>query len=354
MPYFEGFDAVTRERFAQKLIAAACAEFGFQMTDAEFVAHSENVVYRVTAQREGTRYEYALRISGPTRYTTPQLEAECRWIAAISRETSVAAPEPVAHRRRQTVCPRSGRWKKGMRMDSRNVTARWDWKREFALRMWRRIVSRRGLALRLFAVLLTAAILSAIGCRPESAQEPMQETMPPAEVDVVISQAVTTAPTIDGAADEAVWASAPAMGFVTAGGANAFSATGSIKSVYTAESVYFLVEWTDPTESLERFPWTKLPDGSWAQLGNTSSHDENRYYEDKLAFIWSIDNSIALFSAAGCQAVCHAGEGKPLGVLYTGSPGERGDIWHWKSVRTNPVGYVDDQYLDDSSAVARG
>ena len=96
MPYFEGFDDATRERIAQDLIAAACAEFGLRMIEAEFVAHSENVVYRVTAQRDGAFHEYALRISGPTRYTTPQLEAECRWIAAIGRETSVAAPEPVA------------------------------------------------------------------------------------------------------------------------------------------------------------------------------------------------------------------------------------------------------------------
>jgi Ser/Thr protein kinase RdoA (MazF antagonist) len=96
MLYFERSDDATRGRIAQSLIAAACAEFRFQMIEAEFVAHSENVVYRVTAQREGTRYEYALRISGPTRYTTAQLEAECRWIAAINRETSVAAPEPVA------------------------------------------------------------------------------------------------------------------------------------------------------------------------------------------------------------------------------------------------------------------
>ncbi|MBD03967.1 MAG: hypothetical protein CME24_06430 [Gemmatimonadetes bacterium] len=29
-------------------------------------------------------------------------------------------------------------------------------------------------------------------------------------------------------------------------------------------------------------------------------------------------------------------------------PGERGDIWHWKSVRSGSIGYIDDQWLDDT------
>ncbi|MEW5817547.1 MAG: ethylbenzene dehydrogenase-related protein [Spirochaetota bacterium] len=44
---------------------------------------------------------------------------------------------------------------------------------------------------------------------------------------------------------------------------------------------------------------------------------------------------------------CHAGEpGKPYGNKYTVKEGEVGDIWHWKGVRTGPVGQIDDQYLD--------
>ena len=95
MPYFERFDDGTRERMAPELMAAACDAFGLQMVDAAFVGHSENVVYRVTARQAGVDHEYALRISNPTRCTTPQIEAECRWIAAITRETSVVSPEPL-------------------------------------------------------------------------------------------------------------------------------------------------------------------------------------------------------------------------------------------------------------------
>ena len=165
----------------------------------------------------------------------------------------------------------------------------------------------------------------------------------------VLSVSVDSAPSIDGSGSDAAWAGAPAMDFSTAGGANSGSSTGTIKSVHTADSVYFLVEWTDPTESLERFPWVKGSDGSWSQMGDTASHDANEYYEDKFSFIWNVNNSIAGFDAGGCMVTCHAGEpNKPYGNKYTASAGEIGDIWHWKGVRSNPEGYVDDQWLDDT------
>jgi hypothetical protein len=173
------------------------------------------------------------------------------------------------------------------------------------------------------------------------------------DVDVdpgtVLSISVDGAPSIDGSGGDAAWAGAPALDFSTSGGANSGSSTGTIKSVYTTDSVYFLVQWTDPTESNERFPWVKQADGSWSQKGDTSSHDENEFYEDKFAFIWDTSNAIAGFDTGGCMVTCHAGEpNKPYGNKYTASEGEIGDIWHWKGIRSNPMGYVDDQWLDDT------
>ena len=82
---------------------------------------------------------------------------------------------------------------------------------------------------------------------------------------------------------------------------------------------------------------------------NDKGGDENLYYEDKLALIWNVANSIRNFNQLGCMTSCHAGEpGKPYGNKYTMSAGELGDIWHMKSVRTGPVGQVDDQYLDNT------
>ena len=123
----------------------------------------------------------------------------------------------------------------------------------------------------------------------------------------------------------------------------------SLKSVFTDDEIYFLVQWTGATQSLQRFPWVKQEDGSWLQLNDGSDHNENAFYEDKFAFIWNVDDSIAGFNQAGCMVTCHVGEApKAYGNKYTASPGELGDIWHWKSVRSNPVGYADDQFVDDA------
>lgn len=158
---------------------------------------------------------------------------------------------------------------------------------------------------------------------------------------------VSTPPMLDGVA-ESLWDNVPELGVSVVAGANAGTHAVSVKSVYTNADVYFLVSWDDPTHSLQRFPWVKQADGSWLQLNDGSDHDEKIYYEDKFAFIWNINNSIAGFNSAGCMVTCHTGEaGKAYGNKYTATAGEKGDIWHWKSVRSGSIGYIDDQYVDD-------
>jgi hypothetical protein len=79
--------------------------------------------------------------------------------------------------------------------------------------------------------------------------------------------------------------------------------------------------------------------------------DENEYYEDKLAmYITDVKNG-------ACATTCHLGEGPDArkglkhGLHYTEN-GEVGDVWHWKAIRTNPMGdllgepgYADDQHF---------
>lgn len=161
---------------------------------------------------------------------------------------------------------------------------------------------------------------------------------------------VAAAPVIDGT-PEAIWNQATAMTVNVAGGANAGTHTVTLKSVYTDDSVYLLATWNDPTESLRRMPWQKQADGSWKQLKTPDAKEggENTYYEDKFAQIWNINTPT--FDASGCFATCHVGENsdvKDFGNKYTPNTGEMADIWHMKLVRTNPTGYVDDQYLDST------
>jgi hypothetical protein len=113
--------------------------------------------------------------------------------------------------------------------------------------------------------------------------------------------------------------------------------------------VFFLVKWEDPTQSFLRSPWELQADGTWIQLKDPEDKggDNNLWYEDKLAIIWPINDSIPGFKSEGCGPVCHTKENsdvKPYGNKYTEKEGQTGDIWHWKSVRN--LNQVHDQYLD--------
>ncbi|MFH2133420.1 MAG: ethylbenzene dehydrogenase-related protein [bacterium] len=127
-----------------------------------------------------------------------------------------------------------------------------------------------------------------------------------------------------------------------------------IQSLYDKENIYFLIRWDDPTQSLARFPWVKQGDGSWKQLSNKddTGHD-NTYYEDKMAMFWDIN--ARGFAKKGCDVACHMAENgmnngmkdTAPGRKYTNKTGETIDMWHWKGVRTNPLGIFDDQFVDN-------
>lgn len=133
------------------------------------------------------------------------------------------------------------------------------------------------------------------------------------------------------------------------------STTVAIRTLYDDENIYFFVQYKDPTLSLERFPWVKQTDGSWKQLANKddTGHD-NTYYEDKFGMYWNINASG--FQKKGCDVSCHIKEnGMVNGIVDTSAgrkytkPGQSIDMWHWKSVRTNPLDLFDDQFVDSTS-----
>ncbi len=219
-----------------------------------------------------------------------------------------------------------------------------------------------------FGVLAIGLLLALAACgaqpteaptEPPATEIPEPSPLPPTPTEVewsppegaLVSEPVDQAPTLDGSADEPFWADAPSVTIPVSGGANNGSTEVSLRSVYSGDRVYFLAVWADPTESYLRAPWVMQEDGSWAHLSdpNDRGGDNNAYYEDKLALIWPINDSIPEFSSLGCFTACHAGENpenKPYGNKYTAEQGQTADIWHWKSVRNS--GQVDDQYLDST------
>ena len=165
-----------------------------------------------------------------------------------------------------------------------------------------------------------------------------------------------TTPTLDG--DFADWGCLPAVQ-VTANANLVYTPEGAAEepsypgytsttvtmySMYTDTDVYFLVQWDDATHDIARFPWEKQADGGWAQLSNKdNSGHESTFYEDKVAIQWAIDS--AAFESAGCMASCHiSGDNANPGKKYNKN-NQVTDMWHWKSVRTNPNSQLDDKLV---------
>jgi hypothetical protein len=197
---------------------------------------------------------------------------------------------------------------------------------------------KRSWSLILAAAAVAAGIIVGATARPIDAQTK----------NVLVAKKVAAAPATDGTLDTA-WNGVAPLALKAVGGKNfpGSSSDITLRAVYTADTVYFWMQYKDPTESVKRSPWVKQPDGPWKQLKDPADKggDNNTYYEDKMAMIWAINSPS--FEAKGCLAGCHTGEGKPYGNKYLPA-GEKADIWHWKSVRTGSIGQIDDQWLDDT------
>ncbi|ETX09257.1 MAG: hypothetical protein ETSY2_00545 [Candidatus Entotheonella gemina] len=163
-----------------------------------------------------------------------------------------------------------------------------------------------------------------------------------------ITQASGT-PVLDGKPHDPAWQQAQPVTIRTVKGINNPHdfVDVDVKALHDGQHIYFRMQWDDPDVSSKRFPLLKTAEG-WKVLQTAmASSNEDVYYEDKLAVY------ITDVPRGGCAETCHVGvgpEGVPKGVHYTN--GETGDVWHWKSVRTAPMGILqgepglmDDQYF---------
>jgi hypothetical protein len=107
------------------------------------------------------------------------------------------------------------------------------------------------------------------------------------------------------------------------------------KSVYTKDEIFFRFEWPDKDKSMQKNAW-KFSGGKWNKI---------KANEDRLGLVFEI-NRIDKFATKGCAVLCH-NESKNEKEWYyaVSSAKEKADMWHWKSVRSNPVGYAEDGYV---------
>jgi hypothetical protein len=117
-------------------------------------------------------------------------------------------------------------------------------------------------------------------------------------------------------------------------------ATVSTKAVYTADGIYFRFNWKDADRSVTK--------GAWKFDGQKWSHQKGN--EDRISLLFEIER-INKFATKGCAVVCHVSAGKTAkdGKFGTTSATEKGDLWHWKSARSDPAGFADDTWLTQIS-----
>ncbi|MDP1531591.1 ethylbenzene dehydrogenase-related protein [Rhodoferax sp.] len=202
---------------------------------------------------------------------------------------------------------------------------------------------------KLFTAVMGTALLALAGCQS------VQDKVP---ADSLVAVYTGTAPNLAAGAADPVWAKASPLSAELTGGVNFGAKPGAkgessvtLKAAYTNDMLYMLVQYKDPTNSIRRGPFQKQADGSWKKLKDPADKggDDNMYYEDKWAMLWPTNEATAKpFDNEGCAMACHEGQTKPYGNKYTNLPGQLLDMWHMKGQRTGPLGYLDDQYTDDT------
>src|ERR1035437_6825844 len=200
---------------------------------------------------------------------------------------------------------------------------------------------------------------------------------PSTNTTTLVSKKVTTGPTIDGTID-AMWNNAailnvspqvpdPGNGLFEGYIGESYPAT--LRSMYDGTYIYFLAEWSDPTQNINVSKWYFDPVLKlWAQEPGSRVFDANGNLtregvgsEDKMAFLWNIDNSTAKFAAQTCYASCHIftpymdysknpavyTANANSGNHYTNGPNEKIDMWWLHLSRDQAVSnQFDDNYQD--------
>ena len=203
----------------------------------------------------------------------------------------------------------------------------------------------------------------------------LNEFIPPEPVQnfsesELVSRHVTTPPTVDGVIDN-LWNESKKLitrtevpdpgddrfkGYV----GDAYDVT--FRSVYDDENIYFLAEWNDQNKDLNRDTWYFDPGSKrWKEESNKPVFNQQgnmirkAFYEDKLAMLWNVNNSVEGWNNATCYTSCHTDLGADMGFArhFTNGPNETIDMWHWKSVRSDPNNQFDDQFQDNKQPNGR-
>lgn len=126
-----------------------------------------------------------------------------------------------------------------------------------------------------------------------------------------------------------------------------------LKAAHDGDKIYILAEWSDRVFHLDRRRWLYNGPTDPLKPGESADGWTSQLNDDKIGFAFEIEPASSVFgsfSDVGCAAACHnvAPPGEPLDLDMRPGAGKV-DIWHWKTSRSEPLGYVQDQVTDPSA-----
>ena len=138
----------------------------------------------------------------------------------------------------------------------------------------------------------------------------------------------------------------------------------TMRSMYDANNIYYLVEWDSPQKNVRSAQWyfnptTKL----WAQESGAPALNADGltfrppFIQDQFVMMFNIANSCKTFISQSCYAACHVNSsyGGPItpegGVMYTNGPNEFLDCWRARMLQVINVNQANDTYIDWGNGV---
>ena len=155
----------------------------------------------------------------------------------------------------------------------------------------------------------------------------------------------------------------------------------TMRSMYDATNIYYLVEWNQGQKNVKSALWYyNLTKHLWTQevtnfttpvasTTNGAGTDYNvnsdgtlrpTFSQDQFVMMFNIANSFRSFATLSCYAACHANSsfGTPTtpagGVMYTNGPTELLDVWRARMLQVVNTNQVNDCFIDDGSSVGLG
>lgn len=162
---------------------------------------------------------------------------------------------------------------------------------------------------------------------------PAQPAPIKAQAGKLVSAPVAGAPIVDGAVFDPAWAMAPETALkIQASGIPMYEM--KIRSVYTADMVYFLFQYPDSNYDVVRQAWAyDAKAKTWGYLSDDFGD------EDEFGLWWNM--TMPDYAAKGCFQSCH-------GDKMVAPTGTNADDWRWNSIRSNVMGWTRDFIMTDN------